>query len=184
MIEMGFEDINQLEGGILNYLEEIDDKDNLWQGECFVFDDRVAVDNELSDGNYIQCHACRNPLALDEIESEDYIEGISCPKCIDKISEDRLRRFKERQKQIDLANKRGEKHIGKIIIVDPDLENPEEFLRQVAEALQQGGMRCVVVRGKGSYAVGADLDQAWANAAMLEHSMKIVMLARQANLKV
>ena len=78
----------------------------------------------------------------------------------------------------------GKEHIGKIIIVDPDPDNPEEFLRQVAEALQQGGMRCVVVRGKGSYAVGADLDQAWANAAMLEHSMKIVMLARQANLKV
>jgi ribulose-5-phosphate 4-epimerase/fuculose-1-phosphate aldolase len=78
----------------------------------------------------------------------------------------------------------GKEQIGKIIIVDPDPENPEEFLRQVAEALQQGGMRCVVVRGKGSYAVGADLDQAWANAAMLEHSMKIVMLARQANLKV
>jgi ribulose-5-phosphate 4-epimerase/fuculose-1-phosphate aldolase len=78
----------------------------------------------------------------------------------------------------------GKEQIGKIIIVDPDSENPEEFLRQVAEALQQGGMRCVVVRGKGAYAVGADLDQAWANAAMLEHSMKIVMLARQANLKV
>ena len=78
----------------------------------------------------------------------------------------------------------GKKHIGKIIIVDPDDDNPEEFLRQVAEALQQGGMRCVVIRGKGAYAVGADLDQAWANAAMLEHSMKIVLLARQANLKV
>jgi len=78
----------------------------------------------------------------------------------------------------------GKKHIGKIIIVDPDDENPEEFLRQVAEALQQGGMRCVVIRGKGAYAVGAGLDQAWANAAMLEHSMKIVLLARQANLKV
>ena len=78
----------------------------------------------------------------------------------------------------------GKKHIGKIIIVDPDDDNPDEFLRQVAEALQQGGMRCVVIRGKGAYAVGADLDQAWANAAMLEHSMKIVLLARQANLKV
>ena len=78
----------------------------------------------------------------------------------------------------------GKKHIGKIIIVDPDDDNPEEFLRQVAEALQQGGMRCVVIRGMGAYAVGADLDQAWANAAMLEHSMKIVLLARQANLKV
>ena len=78
----------------------------------------------------------------------------------------------------------GKKHIGKVIIVDPDDENPREFLRQVAEALNQGGMRCVVIRGNGAYAVGADLDQAWANAAMLEHSMKIIMLARQANLKI
>jgi ribulose-5-phosphate 4-epimerase/fuculose-1-phosphate aldolase len=78
----------------------------------------------------------------------------------------------------------GKKQIGKIIIVDPDDDNPENFLRQVAEALKQGGMRCVVIRGNGAYAVGADLDQAWANAAMLEHSMRIVMLARQANLKI
>ena len=78
----------------------------------------------------------------------------------------------------------GKKQIGKIIIVDPDDDNPENFLRQVAEALKQGGMRCVVIRGNGAYAVGADLDQAWANAAMLEHSMRIVMLTRQANFKV
>jgi len=78
----------------------------------------------------------------------------------------------------------GKQHIGKIIIVDPDPNHPEEFLRQVAEALQQGGMRCVVVRGNGAYAVGADFDQAWANAAMLEHSMHIHLLARQANLKI
>ena len=78
----------------------------------------------------------------------------------------------------------GKDNIGKVIIVDPDDENPREYLRQVAEALNQGGMRCVVIRGNGAYAVGADLDQAWSNAAMLEHSMKIVMLARQANLKI
>ena len=78
----------------------------------------------------------------------------------------------------------GKEQIGKVIIVDPDEDNPEDFLGQVLEALKQGGMRCVVVRGKGAYAVGADLDQAWANAAMLEHSMKIVLLARQANLKI
>ena len=78
----------------------------------------------------------------------------------------------------------GKHHIGKIIIVDPDPDHPEDFLRQVAEALQQGGMRCVVVRGNGAYAVGADFDQAWANAAMLEHSMQIHLLARQANLKL
>ena len=78
----------------------------------------------------------------------------------------------------------GKRNIGKVVIVDPDDSNPEDFLRQVAEALHQGGMRCVVVRGRGAYAVGRDLDQAWANAAMVEHSMQIVLLARQANLKI
>ena len=78
----------------------------------------------------------------------------------------------------------GKEHIGKVVIVDPDDDAQEEFLRQVAEALQQGGMRCVVVRGYGAYAVGANLDQAMANAAMLEHSMQILLLARQANLKI
>ena len=78
----------------------------------------------------------------------------------------------------------GREHIGKVVIVDPDDDAQEEFLRQVAEALQQGGMRCVVVRGHGAYAVGANLDQAMANAAMLEHSMQILILARQANLKI
>ncbi|MGB1549733.1 MAG: class II aldolase/adducin family protein, partial [Candidatus Poseidoniaceae archaeon] len=78
----------------------------------------------------------------------------------------------------------GKKMLGKIIIVDPDDENPDDFLRQTADAIKQGGNKCVVIRGHGAYCVGADLDDAWANAAMLEHSMKIVMLARQANLKV
>ena len=78
----------------------------------------------------------------------------------------------------------GKEHIGKVVIVDPDDDAPDEFLRQVAEALQQGGMRCVVVRGHGAYAVGANLDQAMANAAMLEHSMQVLLLARQANLKI
>ena len=78
----------------------------------------------------------------------------------------------------------GKKMLGKIIIVDPDDENPEDFLRQTADALKQGGMKCVVIRGYGAYCVGEDLDNAWANAAMLENSMQIVLLARQAKLKV
>ena len=77
----------------------------------------------------------------------------------------------------------GKKHIGRIIIVEPDAEDEDAFLRQAVEALQQGGMRCVVVRGHGAYAVGADLTQAWSNASMVEHSMRVAMLARQANLK-
>ena len=78
----------------------------------------------------------------------------------------------------------GKEQIGSVIIVDPDEDDPADFLKQITEALYQGGMRCVVVRGMGAYAVGATLEQAWANAAMLEHSMRIVLLARQANLKV
>ena len=115
MLEIGYEDVSQLNGGILNYLEDIETEDSLWEGECFVFDDRVAVDSELKDGNYIQCHACRNPLSAQEIESEMYTEGVSCPKCINKISNEKIERLKERQKQIGLAKKRGEDHIGKVI---------------------------------------------------------------------
>ena len=115
MLEIGYEDVSQLNGGILNYLENIETEDNHWEGECFVFDDRVAVDSELKDGNYIQCHACRNPLSAQEIESEMYTEGVSCPKCINKISNEKIERLKERQKQIGLAKKRGEDHIGKVI---------------------------------------------------------------------
>ena len=115
MLEMGYEDVCQLNGGILNYIENIEIEENLWEGECFVFDDRVAVDNELRDGNYTQCHACRNPLSITETKSEMYVEGISCPKCINTIPEEKIKRFKERQKQINLASKRGEDHIGKVM---------------------------------------------------------------------
>jgi ribulose-5-phosphate 4-epimerase/fuculose-1-phosphate aldolase len=77
----------------------------------------------------------------------------------------------------------GKQSLGKIIIVEPDEDNPDEFLRQLVEALQQGGMRAVVIRGHGAFAVGADFNQAWANAAMLEQSMQIYLLARQANIR-
>ena len=116
MVELGFEDVNQLDGGILHYLEKVEEAQNQWVGECFVFDNRVAVDDEIKDGQYVQCHACRHPLSVKETLSPDYQEGISCPKCINKISESRLERFKERQKQINLAKQRGEKHIGKVLI--------------------------------------------------------------------
>lgn len=115
MVELGYENVNQLEGGILHYLEKIEGTNNQWEGECFVFDNRVAVDDDIKDGQYIQCHACRHPLSIKETQSPDYQEGISCPKCINRISGPRLERFKERQKQINLAKQRGEKHIGKVI---------------------------------------------------------------------
>jgi len=112
MLEEGFEEVYHLQGGILKYLETIPEAESLWQGECFVFDQRVAVTNELKQGKYNQCFACRHPLSPQEIKSDEYIEGISCCYCIDKISEEKKGQLKERQKQIKLAKSRGEKHIG------------------------------------------------------------------------
>jgi UPF0176 protein len=112
MLELGFEEVYHLQGGILNYLTEMPEKENRWQGECFVFDTRVAVDRDLAEGGYVQCHACRRPLSAADLESPDYREGVSCPHCINEIDEDRTARLEERRKQVALAQQRGEKHIG------------------------------------------------------------------------
>ncbi len=82
MLEMGFTDVYQLQGGILNYLQQVDAAENRWTGECFVFDSRVAVDRDLAEGGYAQCHACRRPLTAEDLASADYVEGQSCPHCL------------------------------------------------------------------------------------------------------
>lgn len=110
--EQGFEEVYHLEGGILKYLEEVPSEETLWQGECFVFDGRVAVNHALEQGQYDQCFACRFPLTDTEKQSEHYIKGVSCHRCHDKVSEKQRNRFAERERQIDLAAKRGEQHIG------------------------------------------------------------------------
>ncbi len=112
MKEQGFEEVYHLEGGILKYLEEVPSDDTMWQGECFVFDGRVAVNHDLEKGNYDQCFACRYPITEEEKQSEQYIKGISCPKCHNKMSNEQKARFAERQRQIDLATARGDNHIG------------------------------------------------------------------------
>lgn len=112
MLELGFSDVSQLQGGILNYLETVDKNDSHWDGECFVFDTRVAVDRDLAEGGYVQCHACRRPLSSDDLASPDYREGISCPRCIGDSDTERDKRLEERRKQVALAKKRGEQHIG------------------------------------------------------------------------
>lgn len=112
MLELGFDDVYHLQGGILNYLAEVGDDDNKWQGECFVFDTRVAVDRDLAEGGYVQCHACRRPLGAVDMESPDYREGVSCPKCVNEADADRLARLEERRKQVALAAERGDTHIG------------------------------------------------------------------------
>ena len=110
--EQGFEEVYHLEGGILKYLEEVPSTETLWQGECFVFDGRVAVNHGLEQGQYDQCFACRFPLTEEEKQSEHYVKGVSCHRCHDKVSEKQRNRFAEREKQIALAEQRGESHIG------------------------------------------------------------------------
>jgi UPF0176 protein len=109
--EQGFEEVYHLDGGILKYLEEVPEPESLWQGECFVFDQRVAVKHGLEQGSYDQCYACRMPLSQDEMKSPLYVQGLSCPHCHDKITEEQKASFAERQKQIALAKERGEQHI-------------------------------------------------------------------------
>ncbi len=110
--EKGFEEVYHLRGGILKYLEEVPEEESLWQGECFVFDNRVAVNHSLQKGNYDQCHACRLPITEADKQSQYYEKGVSCPRCYNKLSDEQKTAFKERQKQIELAALRGEEHLG------------------------------------------------------------------------
>ena len=110
--EQGFDEVYHLHGGILKYLEEVPKEDSLWQGECFVFDNRVAVDHDLNKGQYDQCHGCRHPITEEEKQSELYMEGVACPRCYHQQTPDQRERFGERQKQINLAKARNEAHIG------------------------------------------------------------------------
>jgi len=107
MIKKGFKDVNQLHGGILSYLEKTTYKNSLWNGECFVFDNRVSVKNELQDGTYELCHACRYPLSQDQLKSKKFIKGVSCPNCYGQISESKKKSLIDRNKQISIAKKKG-----------------------------------------------------------------------------
>lgn len=110
--ELGFEEVYHLAGGILKYLEEVPADQSLWEGECFVFDERVTVNHHLKKGRYDQCHACRMPISASDRESRAFIQGVSCPHCIDTHSDAQRERCQEREKQNQLAKARGESHIG------------------------------------------------------------------------
>lgn len=112
MLGEGFEEVYHLKGGILKYLEKVPEQESLWAGECFVFDNRVTVDHDLQSGSFEQCHACRRPISEKDMASEHYIKGVSCPRCVDEISDERRLRFSERQKQVELAARRNAEHIG------------------------------------------------------------------------
>lgn len=108
----GFEDVYHLQGGILKYLEEVPIEESMWEGECFVFDNRVAVNHAMEKGQYDQCYACRYPITEDDKKSSQYEPGVSCPHCHDKVTEKQKQRFQEREKQVKIAKERGEEHIG------------------------------------------------------------------------
>lgn len=110
--ENGFESVTQLDGGILNFLASMPDSAH-WNGECFVFDKRVSVTTDLHEGTATQCHACRHPVTKEDRESDRYEEGISCPRCWNEISTKRREGLREKAKQIALARKRNQYHIGK-----------------------------------------------------------------------
>ena len=108
----GVEEVFHLKGGILKYLETVPAAESLWQGECFVFDERVAVGHGLAQGSYGLCRACRRPLSDDDRASPHYLEGVSCAHCIDERDDEQRARYAERQRQEDLARKRGAEHVG------------------------------------------------------------------------
>jgi UPF0176 protein len=108
----GFENIYHLQGGILNYMEKVDEENSLWEGECFVFDDRVALNHKLEVGSFDMCHGCRMPITDTDKLSKDYERGVSCPNCFDNKTPEQKKRYADRQKQVDLAKQRNQKHIG------------------------------------------------------------------------
>ena len=112
LVSKGFDDVWHLKGGILNYLEQTPEASTRWEGECFVFDSRVAVNHQLEKGQYDQCFACRFPLDDAQKESPQYVPGVSCPRCHDAHSADQKKRFSERQRQMALSRQRGEVHLG------------------------------------------------------------------------
>ena len=112
MISEGFDEVYHLEGGILKYLEVVNPENSLWQGQCFVFDQRVAIKHGLEVGEYDQCYACRYPLSQEDIKNEKYTPGISCPNCFNSHSAEKIKSLTERQKQVYLSKKNGQSHIG------------------------------------------------------------------------
>ncbi|MCC6710416.1 MAG: rhodanese-related sulfurtransferase [Gammaproteobacteria bacterium] len=117
LLERGVEAVYQLEGGILNYLEHTPREASRWQGDCFVFDERVALDAALSPGEFTLCFACRRPLGVEDRASPLYREAECCPHCHDELSQEKRRGFAERRRQVALAEARHERHVGAVMPV-------------------------------------------------------------------
>ena len=112
LLKIGFKDVSHLKGGIIKYLEKVSKEDSKWEGECFVFDNRVSIEQDLTQGNYLNCNGCGKPLRKEEVTHPKYKKGVSCPKCYDNLTKEKIESSSERQKQVELSEKRGEVHIG------------------------------------------------------------------------
>ena len=110
--QCGVREVFHLEGGILKYLETIPEEDSLWEGECFVFDERVAVGHGLKEGQYSLCRACRFPLSAQDQAHPDFEEGVSCHHCAARTSSEQKASYRERHRQVQLAEARGQQHLG------------------------------------------------------------------------
>ena len=110
LLQDDVEDVFHLKGGILKYLETVKEEESLWNGSCFVFDERVSVEHGLKEGPHELCRACRRPILPDDKTRTQFEQGVSCHQCIDETSDDAKSRFRERQKQIRLSAERGEIH--------------------------------------------------------------------------
>ncbi|PLC54825.1 hypothetical protein CR155_04995 [Pollutimonas nitritireducens] len=132
MRTLGFDEVYHLEGGILKYLETIPSGESRWDGECFVFDERVSVLHGLEQGHYKFCRACRLPLSAADKSSSLFVDGVSCPHCHDKHTDEQKQRFAERQRQVELARKRADRHIG--VRVELKKAAKEKAMKQKAEA--------------------------------------------------
>jgi len=119
LLQNGFDEVYHLRGGILHYLEKISPEESQWEGECFVFHHQVSVTHGLKDGKAVLCFGCRWPLTDADLSSPDYEEGVSCPKCNGGLSDDKRESLRERQRQVELARKREETHIGRKMPTPP-----------------------------------------------------------------
>jgi len=125
----GFEEVYHLQGGILKYLETIPEEQSRWQGECFVFDERVAIGHGLKQGRYELCRSCRMPISEADKASPQFVAGVSCPKCYEMRSEEKKRGLAERQRQVQLAKQRNDAHLGV----------PQELRRKQRQQAEEGG---------------------------------------------
>ncbi len=110
--EQGFDEVYHLEGGILQYLADVPQTDSLWEGDCFVFDNRVAVNHKLEKSHYDQCYGCRLPITSNDKLSAKFEAGVTCPACFGSHTKEQLARFREREKQVNLAKERSQEHVG------------------------------------------------------------------------